>query len=34
VLHNVTDPIEVRELIRKAVNEEKERRGLRYREEM
>ena len=34
VLNNVKNPIEVRELIRKAVIEEKNRRGLRYREEM
>ncbi len=34
VLHNVKDPMEVREMIRKAVLAEKERRGLRYREEM
>jgi hypothetical protein len=34
VLHNVSNPIEVRELIRKATNAEKERRGLRYREDM
>jgi hypothetical protein len=34
VLHNVRNPIEVRELIRNAVNKEKERRGLRYREDM
>lgn len=33
-LHNVKDPKEVRELIRKAVIAEKERRGLHYREEM
>jgi hypothetical protein len=34
ILHNVRNPIEVRELIRNAVNKEKERRGLRYREDM
>lgn len=34
VLNNVKNPIEVRELIRKAVIEEKNRRGLRYREDM
>ncbi len=34
VLNNVKNPVEVRELIRKAVIEEKNRRGLRYREEM
>ncbi len=34
VLNNVKNPIEVRELIRNAVNKEKERRGLRYREDM
>jgi hypothetical protein len=34
VLHNVSNPIEVRELIRKATNAEKERRGLRYREDL
>jgi hypothetical protein len=34
VLHNVKNPIEVREMIRKATMEEKNRRGLRYREEM
>lgn len=34
VLHNVRNPLEVRELIRKAVFDERERRGLRYREEM
>jgi hypothetical protein len=33
-LRNVTDPMGVRELIRKAVMEEKERRGMRYREDM
>ncbi len=33
-LHNVKNPIEVREMIRKAMMEEKNRRGLRYREEM
>ncbi|MEZ4859900.1 MAG: PH domain-containing protein [Caldilineaceae bacterium] len=34
VLNNVKDPIEVREKIRNAVIKEKDRRGLRYREEM
>jgi len=34
VLDNVKNPIEVRELIRNAVIKEKERRGLRYREDM
>lgn len=34
VLNNVKNPMEVRELIRNAVNKEKERRGLRYREDM
>ncbi len=34
VLHNVKNPVEVRELIRKAALEEKNRRGLHYREEM
>ncbi|MEZ4726774.1 MAG: PH domain-containing protein [Caldilineaceae bacterium] len=34
VLNNVKNPIEVRELIRNAVIKEKERRGLRYREDM
>lgn len=34
VLNNVKNPIEVRELIRNAVNKEKDRRGLRYREDM
>jgi len=34
VLNNVKNPLEVRELIRNAVNKEKERRGLRYREDM
>ena len=33
-LHNVKDPMDVRELIRKAVIAEKDRRGLNYREEM
>lgn len=33
-LRNVTDPMGVRELIRKATMEERERRGLRYREDM
>jgi hypothetical protein len=34
VLHNVSNPLEVRELIRKAMITEKERRGVRYREEL
>lgn len=34
VLHNVRNPIEVRELIRKAVMDEKARRGFRYREDI
>jgi hypothetical protein len=34
VLNNVSDPLAVRELIRKAVQAEKERRGLRYREDV
>ena len=34
VLNNVKDPFEIREMIRKAALEEKERRGLHYREEM
>lgn len=34
VLNNVRNPIEVREMIRKAVMEEKQRRGLRYREDL
>ena len=34
VLHNVKDPMEVREMIRKATMQEKQRRGLHYREEM
>ncbi len=34
VLHNVKDPLEVREQIRRAVLAEQKRRGLRYREEM
>jgi hypothetical protein len=34
VLHNVRNPMEVREMIRKAVMEEKQRRGLRYREDL
>lgn len=34
VLNNVKNPMEVRELIRNAVNKEKDRRGLRYREDM
>lgn len=33
VLHNVKDPIEVREIIRKAYLAEQQRRGLRFREE-
>jgi len=33
-LNNVKNPIEVREMIRKAMMDEKNRRGLRYREEM
>ena len=33
-LNNVSNPIEVRELIRKATIEEKERRGIRYRVEL
>ena len=33
-LHNVKDPMEVREMIRKATMQEKQRRGLHYREEM
>ena len=33
-LHNVKNPMEVRELIRKATLQEKQRRGLHYREEM
>ncbi|MBX3053655.1 MAG: PH domain-containing protein [Caldilineaceae bacterium] len=33
-LNNITDPSEVRELIRKATMTEKQRRGLAYREEM
>ncbi len=33
-LHNVKDPMEVREMIRKATMREKQRRGLHYREEM
>ncbi len=33
VLHNVSNPLQVRELIRKATIQEKERRGVRYREE-
>ncbi len=33
-LHNVKDPMEVRELIRKATMQEQKRRGLHYREEM
>jgi hypothetical protein len=34
VLHNVPNPLEVREAIRKAVMNEKARRGLRYREDI
>ncbi len=34
VLHNVVKPLEVRELIRKAVMDEKSRRGLYYREDI
>jgi len=34
VLNNVKNPLEVREMIRKAVIEEKNRRGMRYREDM
>ena len=34
VLHNVKDPMDVREMIRKATMQEKQRRGLHYREEM
>ena len=34
VLHNVKDPMEVREMIRTATMQEKQRRGLHYREEM
>lgn len=34
ILNNVKNPLEVRELIRNAVNKEKDRRGLRYREDM
>ena len=33
-LHNVKNPMEVREMIRKATLEERQRRGLHYREEM
>ncbi len=33
-LHNVKDPMEVQEMIRKATMQEKQRRGLHYREEM
>jgi hypothetical protein len=32
--HNVRSPVEVRELIRKAASEEKQRRGLRYGEDV
>jgi hypothetical protein len=34
ILHNVRNPIDVRELIRKTVIEEKARRGMRYREDI
>lgn len=34
ILNNVSEPVEVRELIRKAVLEERQRRGLTYREVM
>jgi hypothetical protein len=34
VLNNVRNPVDVREMIRKATQEEKQRRGLRYREEL
>jgi hypothetical protein len=34
ILHNVHDPLDVRELIRKTVMEEKTRRGIRYREDI
>lgn len=34
ILHNVKDPMEVREMIRAATVAEKDRRGLHYREEM
>jgi len=34
ILENIKDPLGVRELIRKAMMEEKDRRGLHYREEM
>jgi hypothetical protein len=34
VLNNVSNPVEVRELVRKAVLEEKQRRGIRYRVEL
>lgn len=34
VLHNVRNPLEVRELIRQAVMKEKDRRGLYYREDL
>ncbi len=33
-LHNVKNPMEVREMIRKATNQEKQRHGLHYREEL
>ena len=34
VLNNIPNPVEVRELIRKATMEEKQRRGIRYRVEL
>ena len=34
ILHNVSDPVSIQELIRDATMKEKERRGLHYREEM
>jgi hypothetical protein len=34
VLHNVSNPLEVRELIRKATIEERQRRGVLYREDV
>lgn len=34
VLNNISDPVEVREMLRKAVIEERQRRGLTYREIM
>ncbi|MYH63203.1 MAG: PH domain-containing protein [Caldilineaceae bacterium SB0675_bin_29] len=33
-LHNIKNPMDVRELIRKATNQEKQRHGLHYREEL